>query len=253
MTDGSQTLRAVDKTFSILEFLYENDGGRVTEIADVLDLPPSTVHTHLSTHEENQFVVKEGDVYHLGMDFLRFGNQVKYRKRAYSLAEDYLEDLAAGTDCRAVFLVEEHGYGVYVHERSGEHASWRHARAGQKEYLHVLAAGKAILAHLPTAAVESIIERHGLPARTDRSITDRTALFDELETIEERGVAFNRGENVERIAAIGAPVMDPDERVVGAISLSGAANRLTEARLEGELEDALLGAINELELELSLT
>jgi DNA-binding IclR family transcriptional regulator len=63
--------------------------------------------------------------------------------------------------------------------------------------MHLTSAGKAILAHYPRERVEEIIDHRGLDSATPNSITEREALFKELEDIRERGFSFNNQENIE--------------------------------------------------------
>ncbi|MFB6187002.1 MAG: IclR family transcriptional regulator C-terminal domain-containing protein, partial [Halobacteriaceae archaeon] len=65
---------------------------------------------------------------------------------------------------------------------------------GARRLPHANAAGKAILAHLPEDVVHDILDRTGLPEHTKHTITSRKELFDELDSIRERGYAVNRGE-----------------------------------------------------------
>lgn len=252
MTGKRRGVEAVTKTIAIVDELATQGRARVTELAADVELPASTVHNHLSTLVQEGLVAKEGDFYHLSATFLKYGNRVKGRRQVYELADTYLDQLVESTDLRAVFIIEEHGYGVFLHMRSGEHAKWDHYEEGEREYLHLLAAGKAIMSELPESRVDEIIDRHGLPGRTSKSITDRDDLIGELAEIRETGVAVNVAENMDNVTAIGAPITDSNGRVLGGMSLSGATYSITEARLEGELKNALLGTINELELEHTL-
>jgi len=90
-----------------------------------------------------------------------------------------------------------------------------------------------------------------LPSHTGSTITDKEELFAELETIRDRRYAFNRGEHIEGLRTVAAPVFDDDGNVFGALCVSGPANRLKDDRLEVELRDYLLGAVNELELNIA--
>ena len=250
---SKRTINSVETAITILTHLRDEDGGRVTEISADLDLPSSTVHSHLATLEQNGLAVKEGDFYYVGSEFLRFGTYVQRRKRPYELAERHVTELVEETGCRAVFVVEEHGYGVFLHTKSGEYTSWRHATAGEREHLHTTAAGKAILAQLPEPSRKAILERHGLPQKTRHTIADPAVLDRQLGEIRERGYAFNREENIEGVRAVGAPAMGPHGQVIGGFSVSGPAKRLTGERFEAELPRQLLGVVNEFELELSLS
>jgi DNA-binding IclR family transcriptional regulator len=121
---------------------------------------------------------------------------------------------------------------------------------GNRRPLHQLAAGKAILAALPTEEVDRIVDRRGLPSRTDNTITDEERLREELERVRERGYAFNRSESIEGLNAVGACFRDEEGWPLGALSISGPANRLTGSLFEDELPNRLLGAINEVEINL---
>src|SRR6056297_1283366 len=179
---GDKTGRKLQTTatsLEIIEALQERDGGRVTELADALELAPSTVHSHLTTLLANGYVVKEGDEYHLSLRFLEHGEYVRNRKNAYRTAKSYTKQLAEETDCRVVFTIEENGRGVYMYTSSGKHAVWTYSTIGKRFYLHQTAAGKAILSRLPRERGVDIVEEWGLPAATENTTTDRDELLEE--------------------------------------------------------------------------
>lgn len=249
----TRTLQTTATTLAVVEALERLDGARVTELAAELDLAASTVHAHLATLERHEYVAREGDEYHLGLAFLSLGNYVGYRKPAYETAESYAERLAEETECRAVFMVEEHGRGVYLFTFSGRHAVWRYSTVGKKVPLHVTAAGKAILSELPRERVEAIVDRHGLAAETDNSITDPDRLADELAEIRDRGYAVNDQEQLDGVRAVGVPVTDAHDRVIGSFSVASPANRLDDDGFERGLLRTLRGVANEFELEHTLS
>jgi len=224
--DLSNTIQAVDTNLAIVEALYESDGARVTELANELGTPPSTVYSHLATLRENQFVVKEGDEYHLGLKFAKLGLYSKTRKREFETARKAVEDLGKRTKYDTDFITVENGKGVYLKTASESASGGVYPMVGDREYLHCIAAGKAILAELDADRVAKILDHHGLPEITSETITDREVLEKELEEIEHRGYAFNRGESSEGLRAVATAVTDPQGIVLGGISLSGPAYRL---------------------------
>jgi len=121
---------------------------------------------------------------------------------------------------------------------------------GIHRYLHATAAGKAILAQLSNCRVEEIIDQHGLPTETDQTITDPEDLFEELEGIGEKSVAYSDGESAEGLRAVGVPVFRPNRFVLGAFSMSAPSNRLQGLRYHEEIPAILLGYANEVELNL---
>jgi len=249
--DGPRNrVKALEKTFSIVESLEELDGGRVTEVATHLDYPPSTVHSHLSTLEHWGLVVKEGDEYHVGLRWLTFGGYAITRKDEYTLAVEKTKEIARTTGERAQFVVEEHGRGIYVATETGEAAVQIDARIGKRNFLHASAAGKAILAHCPSEKIDAMIDRWGLKSLTEQTITERDALEAELAAVRERGYSMNDGESISGLRAVGASIRGANGEVIGSISVSGPSNRLTGARFDDELPSLLQGVTNEIELKL---
>ena len=241
-------VKATETTLSVIDALEELDGGRVNEVADHLGIAASTAHRHLSTLYRNDYVTKEGDSYRLGFRFLTVGGHVQTGRPEYRLAETTVDGLAAETGERAQFLVEEHGYRIYLHTAAGERAVQTDSHVGKRGPLHCSAAGKAILAAFPESRVAEILDRHGLVALTPNTVTDREELLAELETVAERGYAYNREESTEGLHAVGTAVLAPEGTVIGGLSVSGPAHRLKGDRLRSTVPDLLLGAANELEL-----
>lgn len=248
--DGGRGLQTVETAFEILETLLELDGARVTELADELDAAQSTVHGYLKTMFDRGYVVKDGDVYHVGLRFLDLGGHARQRKRGYRLAGEKVNELASETEERVQFIVEEHGRGVYVHTGTGNQAVQMNARIGKMNYLHASAAGKAILAFESREAVEAMIDRWGLPEITENTITDRDELFEELETIRSRGYSVNKQESTVGLRSVGVPIRTESDGVLGALSLSGPSNRLRGEPFEETIPALLSGAANELELKI---
>jgi DNA-binding IclR family transcriptional regulator len=250
--DGSRTVKTVEKSFEILEALQGLGGGRVSEVAEEVEMSKSTVHRYLVTLLEQEYVVKEGDEYRIGFRFLDIGESAKKRKKAYKLVGARLEELAEETKERVVFLVEEHGQAVYVHRATGTHAVRSEPGPGKRIPLHATASGKAILAYMPEERVDEIVDWRGLTDRTENTIVDRESLKEELATIRDRGYAINEQENARGVRAIGVPVR-PYGRVVGAIAVSGACQRIKEETVEKKIINILLSTANEVELVISKT
>lgn len=249
---GSKTLQTTATSIEILELLEELDGARVSEIAEQMDVPKSTIHGHLATLESKRFVNKRGDVYHLGSELLRLGNHVRTREEGYVLAREFTEQLYEAVGLRAIFVAEMGGRAVFLHTASGEKMGWAHERPGNRLYLHNTAVGKAILAELPRMRVEQILDEWGMPEETERTISDREALFDELDRIRERGYAVNSAENFKELHAIGVAATRQSGDVIGAFSVTGPEHSFSDQDRRDRLADAVTEIVNEYELELAL-
>jgi DNA-binding IclR family transcriptional regulator len=248
---SGSSVKTADRIFRIVETLQAMDGGRVSEVAAELDMADSTVHRHLQALQENEYVVQEGDTYHIGFRFLNLGDYARNRKELYRLAEPKVEQVAEETNERAEFIVEEFGRAVFVHRHIGSNAIQADSHLGKRLPMHATSAGKAILAHMPTDRVERVLERTGMEQYTAQTITDEEVLAEELATIREEGVAFNHEEYIGGMNTVSVPVMDRHEQIAGALGVSGPAHRLKGDRLRQEVPDLLLGSANELEINIS--
>lgn len=250
---GSRTLQTTATSLEILELIEEMDGARVSEIADRLGSPKSTAHGHLATLESTEFVIKRGDIYYLGPELLRLGNQIRTRKEGYVLARQFTEKLFDQVGFRSNFSVEMGGKAVFIHSASGNKMGWAHERMGNRLSLHSTAVGKAILSELPRRRVDQIIDRRGLPAETDRTITDREELFEELETIREQGYAVNHEENIDNLHAVGVAATEQSGDVIGGFSITGPKHSFIGTERERQLAEQIIELVDEYELELSLS
>lgn len=244
--------KTTQRSFEIAETLMALEGAGLADLVEELGLAKSTVYAHLETLRESGYLVKEGETYHVGMQFLNLGGHAATRKRGYKLAREKVRMLADVTDERAQFIVEENGFGYYLFSDSeSQTAVETDVRPGKVTHLHTTAAGKAILANLPPARVEAIVDSRGLPASTEHTITDRAALFEELERVRDRGYAYNKSERVAKQWAIGVPVLGTEGDVLGGLSVSGPEHRVKGERFDDEFPGLLLGVANELELNLT--
>lgn len=251
MHDSTSFVTSVEKTLDIVEYLRREGRTPLSTVAADLGAAKSTIYRHLTTLEHRGYVVRDDDGYALSLRFLDVGEHTRSREPAYQLAGKKVEELAATTDERAQFLVEEHGRAVYVHRAMGDHAVTADTHVGKQIPIHASAAGLAILAELPRERVDSIVDRHGLTPVTDETITSRSELDEELERVRDRGYSINDQGYVEGLRAVGTPVTDADGDIIGGLSISGPINRLQGERFEDEFPSLICGAANELELNIT--
>jgi DNA-binding IclR family transcriptional regulator len=123
------------------------------------------------------------------------------------------------------------GKVVYVDRVKGTAAVQIDASAlGSRLNAHCSAVGKVLLASLSPAMLEAVIERHGLPALTARTITDRNALDEELANVRRRGFAIERGETIGDVACVAAPIVAPGPIVLASISIAAPSYRFNERK-----------------------
>jgi len=244
---SERDIKSARNTVDIVEVVRRADGATLTEVAQEIDLARSTVHDYLQTLLGMEYLVKEGDEYHVSLKFLDLGHHSKLSRTAWRQVRPALEEIGDETGEHVWFVVEEYGTAVYVDSYSGSRVLSMFNAPGTREHLHCIAAGKAILAHLPTERVDQIVDRHGLPAHTERTITDRDGLHEELEQVRADEVAFCDGEWRDEIRAVASPVVRGDD-VIGAVTFGAPRRRLSETDFYEDLPKLVSGAVNRLEL-----
>jgi len=251
MTNKSDRVNSVETAVQLVEAVQELEYSTVTEIADYLDRPNSTIHNHLATLEEQDFVVRrQNRTYEVGLRFLEIGGRRRKKSSFYKSAKSHVDDLADETKELANLVIEEHGKTVHIYLSRGEKAVSLDSYIGMRTALHAGASGKAILANLDKDHVDKIIETHGLPTLSKNTITDRETLFDELEMIRDRGYANDREERLKGLRCVGAPVKTRDGELVGSISVSGPVSRFKGERFTEELPDKVVGVADMISLNL---
>jgi|AntDeeMinimDraft_5_1070356.scaffolds.fasta_scaffold00520_14 DNA-binding IclR family transcriptional regulator len=249
MAQTNHPVRTVDRTLEILEIIRELDGAGVSEIADRVQVGKSAVHNHLNTLAQREYVVKEGDEYHIGLAFLGLGAYARNRNEIYDTARPAVDKLAEETGELVNLLVEKQGRGIFLYKAEGDQAVQLGTYAGQRVHLHSTGLGKAILAFRPREEVEAILDEHGMPAATDNSITDRETFFEELDEIREQRYAVDREEGLPGLRCIAVPITDGHDRALAAISVACPSQRVDDERFFEALPNQVLSAANVVELE----
>jgi len=236
--------------FTLIEVLKEHGVLSLDELARELPFAKSTVHRHVETLVAEGYVLRESGKYQSSLRFLDVGIQARDCDELFSIARDRVDELAIDTGEKVWCIVEENGKAVPIYGNSGKNSIQSNISIGEHSLLHQLAAGKAILAHLPQARIDKIVETHGLPSETEHTISNREALRTELQKIRENGVAFNHEESGHRLHAVGAPIRDDDNVAIGSLSVSGSKRRLQGEFFSEDLPDRLLKLANDIEVDL---
>jgi len=179
--------------------------------------------------------------YRLGVKHLARGLAVQRGLGLVACAGDALRGLCRATGETVNLAVPQRDAALIVESVEGTHAIRATGYVGAASAYHATACGKAILAFLPEAERAALIAAP-LAAFTPHSITDPTALRQEIAEIRRQGWALDREEHEPGGVCVARPVMDASGRVCGAISVAGIAQRMTEParrRIVGLLRDAV--------------
>lgn len=112
--------------------------------------------------------------------------------------------------------------------------------------------GRVLLAAASAPERDRILDAEPLAPRTPRTLTDPTAVRQELERVRAQGWARVDGELEPGLQSLAAPVHGREGAVVAAINLSMASGRYPEAEVTDRLIPALLAAARAIEADLRM-
>lgn len=212
---------AAEKILRMLEAVAAPGGPhRLADITLRAGIPKSTAHRlAVLLTAEGYLVAVGGGRYGIGPQLRALAAQAM--GDANDTVHDLLRDLQQAIGGQTIHLALRSGdHAVYIHKLDSDKPYQMASRVGMHIPLHCTSIGKAILSQLPSEEIDEIIARAGLPQRTPTTITNRAALYRELEEIRARGYALDNEENEPTIRCIGVPVADANRQLLGGISVS---------------------------------
>jgi IclR family pca regulon transcriptional regulator len=114
-------------------------------------------------------------------------------------------------------------------------------------HIHCSALGKAYLSGLPKDALTRILDSLTLTRRTPYSLSSKSALLADLRKTRERGYAVNNEEYVLGLISIGAPLINKDGAVLGAVSFDVSTVQFTLEEAEKRFSPAVLRLVKDIQ------
>lgn len=220
-------LHGVERALDTLELLAAAgpEGMTLSELAGQIGVSKSSAFALLQTLIARGFVADSGARltrrYRLGLALAKLGDAAEFQSPLISLAMPVLQSVTDSTGLTTRLVVPDGPYAV-VTARVDAPGSVRFASyLGQREYPHCTSAGKALLAALPPDRARALAAGTGMPARTDRTITDPDALLRDLEVSRARGYTIDDEEDCAGVFCVGSAVYDRTGGCVAAVSGTG--------------------------------
>jgi IclR family acetate operon transcriptional repressor len=224
-TPAHKQKSAIGKAVAVIEAMTRNH--RLSEIARATGLPTSTVHRILQDLVELGWCRESADrTYTPGARLLTVVGQATDSLGVLQAARPSLRELCERTGHTVHLALREGDEAVYVDKLDGRRIYRMRSRIGLSIPLHSTAIGKALLARLPDDEVRMIAARTGLPARTERTITDVSTLLSHLTLVRRHGFAVDNEENEVHVRCVGAAIIDHRGIPIGGLSISSLAFEL---------------------------
>lgn len=219
------TVQSVERAFAILRALSVAPAG-VSELAEVVSLPKSTVARLLSTLEMTGAVdrVDESTAYQIGDGLVALAGARDASAGLAMAVRPHLVQLAESLEEAAGFCVPE-GYTMHflIQVESPQPVQVRDY-SGLAVPMHIGPAGLCVMARWPLDEVQRYLSRP-LEAYTARTVVDPPKILERLEAARELGYVAVDEEFAEGLSSVAAPVFDGQGHVIGAINVHGPTYR----------------------------
>ena len=227
--DSRYQVPNLERALVIMEYLLDYpDGLSLAEITVALGFPKNSVFRITNTLLAKGYLVKaEGTKrFSLSRKLITMGQMALADKPIVPTAIDVMQEcrdevketVLIGTLVKSEFVVMEQVLGSHPFKFSVD--------LGVRLTLHVSAPGKAVLAYLPDGELDEILKEMRLVRYNEKTITTKRGLRDELRQIRECGFALDRGEQLNGIHCVGAPIFNRHRQPVAAMWITGPEDRV---------------------------
>ncbi len=229
---GSQTL------VRGLDVLHAVSRGAVNLIllAETLKLNRSTTHRLAATLVEQRYLSFTPRVgYALGPKLLELGYMARDQMSLPRIARKHIELLAAHTGDTVHLGILDGTSALYLDKIPSRRRVAIHSRIGDLHPLRSTGLGKALILDMDQARWRELYEAENRKAK--HYGVPLNAWLKRMRHYAKAGYALDLEENEDRIRCVAAPVRDSTETIIGAISVSSAAQYMDDDRMTVLIED----------------
>lgn len=233
-TETESQVPALDRALSILELLAAHpDGMRMREIAERLDLPANSVFRITATLEDRGYLLREGDDmrYTLSRKLLSLGYAAIGEDKLIEHALGAMQVLRDETQETVLVGVRADTQGVVLEQVASTQPVKFLVDPGTHFPLHTSAPGKVFVAFLPPTERDALLRKLKFTRFNERTLDTRAKFEAELESVVELGYGLDRGEQIDGLHCVGAPIFNHRGYPIASIWVTGPSFRFPAADL----------------------
>lgn len=222
------TVQVLDRALDMLDLLAAHPGLTLSEVAERIDQPPSTVHRLLHAMAARGIVESDPSTqaWNIGPATFRLGSAFMRRSGIVERARPVLQALMRHTGETANLGILNGDAVLFVSQAETQETIRAFFPPGTRSPLHASGIGKALLAFGRPEILRACLEGPGLARFTDKTLTSPEALMADLARIRSRGFSFDDEERTTGMRCIAAPVFDLTGEAVAGVSVSGPTSRI---------------------------
>ena len=232
MSTSVQGAQSFARSIAVLQLIA--DAGQALSRADLVKRSgltrPTLYRIIASLEAEGLIEATDDNRYRIGGRVIGLARAALAENDVRKIAEPYLTRLRDATGETVHLAIRSGDELVYIDKIESQEAVRMTSTIGTRVAFHSTAVGKALLSAMPNATADELIKRIELPALTEFTTTDRTALKAIVRRAEQDGYVCDDQENEIGIVCFGAAICQAIDRPVASVSVSVPLFRLDDAQ-----------------------
>jgi len=217
-------IQMIERTLDIMEVLAQEARGlNLTDIAQRVNLPKSTVYRILNALIDRNYIVKkeDGHKYKLALKIVNLASNMLYALDLRTEAYPCLQTLADETRQTIHLAVWQGDAIVYLDKIEAYQRLAISSALGRTLPIHCTGLGKVLLAYMPAERREEIIQKLDFHKFTENTNINPAHLREELFEARKNGYAVDNEEHEENIFCVATPILNYTNKIIAAVSITG--------------------------------
>ncbi|CAM3718418.1 IclR family transcriptional regulator [Erysipelothrix urinaevulpis] len=240
----SDTIKTIENAFDVIDLLEAHEKMGVGEISSNLGLAKTTTHRILKTLASRGIVDQDDqERYTLGYGMYKYARGINHHNLLINLARKPMKEFAkkTGETLNLGVLVDQEV--IVIHFEEGEFYALQPTLSVNSP-LNCSGMGKIFLSEFDDDALASYFSNE-FKQRTINTITSKQAYLEEKQEILDKRLAYDNEEYEYGLSCIATCILDHDDKVIAALSISGPTSRLRYKQMNN-LAKALRAAAQEI-------
>ena len=250
--EAENPVRSLTRALTLLETVSQVPTGiTLGDLAERLDLAPSTAHRLLKGLEGHRFVTQDEErgLWFVGVQAFRVGSAFLRARDFVAIARPIMHRTMEKAEESVNLAVRDGNEATYLTQVECRQMMRCLATPGGRAPLHASGVGKALMMGLGDQELEGLSGGLDFRRLTDDTIVTGEALLQNLLTARQAGFAMDDEEHAIGLRCVAAPIFNEFAEPIAAVSLSGPKARIPDPRVEA-LGSLIRQAAQDITLEL---
>jgi IclR family transcriptional regulator, KDG regulon repressor len=249
---SKNTTKTIDNSLILLEYLSrKSDGEKITMISKDLNMGTTVIHRMLKTFKNRNFIEQDENTkrYKIGWNSYLVGITALKQNELFKLGPACIEELSRTTKETVNIVIRNGWEGIYILQCESSNSLRVANHVGSRVPLYCTAAGKILLSSMNDVLRQQYYNEVNLQIFTPNTLTSKKRIEEEVRRIKKTNLAYEWAEQALDEACVATSIINFNNDIVCAISISAPASRLTSDNLQ-EFTIPLLSASRKLSAKL---